>query len=67
MSNKLTTEEWAKEVRARLHDLNELLEEATGRDVIVSGVIAMGAPFVVGGALVGTPFPTIDLTLSARI
>lgn len=60
-------EEWAKEVRARVADLNELLDQAASRDVIVTGQIAMPCGFMVGGADHLKPFPTLSLTLSQRI
>ena len=64
----MQNEEWAKEVRARVADLNELLDEAVGRDVIVTGVVAMacGAMYV-GGENHLKPIPTLTLTLSQRI
>ncbi len=64
----LDNHEWAKEVRARVADLNELLDEAVGRDVIVTGSVAMacGAMFV-GGENHLKPIPTLSLTLSQRI
>lgn len=54
--------EWAAEVRTRLADLNELLEEAAKRDVIITGSIAM--PAYAGGESLQK---TIQLTLSERI
>jgi len=63
----LTNHEWAKEVRARLSDLNELLQEAASRDIIVTGNVAMFAGLYCGGENHLKPLPTVDLTLSERI
>lgn len=61
-------EQWAAEVRARVADLNELLDQAVGRDVIVTGTVAMSAGcFYFGGANHMKPMPTLSLTLSQRI
>lgn len=63
----LTNSEWAQEVRARLDDLNELLEEAGKRDIIVTGTVAMFGGLYCGGDNHMKPLPTVDLTISERI
>lgn len=64
---ELSNHEWAKEVRARVADLNELLDEAVSRDVIVTGTIAMTGCCYVGGDNHLKPMPTVMMTLSERI
>lgn len=64
---EMDNHEWAKEVRARAADLNELLDEAVKRDIIVTGVVAMTGACYVGGSNHLKPMPTLMLTLSERI
>jgi hypothetical protein len=62
----LTNYEWAKEVRARLADLNELLQGASTRDIIVAGTVAMVARFYISHD--DSPMPqTITITMSERL
>ena len=59
--------EWAKDVRARVDDLNELLEEAASRDVIVAGSIAMNTAYYSDGSNNFKRIGTIVINLSQRI
>lgn len=61
----LTNAEWAKEIRARLDDLNDLLSEAAGRDILVYGRVNMVAHT---GFAEGKPqYGTVTLSLAERI
>lgn len=63
----LSNHEWAKDVRAILADLNQLLLEASGRDVKVTGDVVQIGMVVVsfGGDTARTE--TVKLELSERI